>query len=66
MKENKQRDRKIEELCAKFFVIFCFGYMLTNTFVIKFLLGFYFAGLFIYPNFYFYLKPKTFQPMMRT
>ena len=51
MKENKQRDRKIEELCAKFFIIFCFGYMLTNTFVIKFLLGFYFAGLFIYPIF---------------
>ena len=45
MKENKQRDRKIEELCAKFFILFCFGYMLTNTFVIKLLLGLYFAGM---------------------
>ena len=58
MKENKQRDRKIEELCAKFFIIFCFGYMLTNTFVIKFLLGFYFAGLFICPIFP--SKPRSF------
>ena len=59
MKENKQRDRKIEELCAKFFVLFCFGYMLTNTFVIKFLLGFYFAGMFIFHFHQFALKRKT-------
>ena len=55
MKENKQRDRKIEELCAKFFILFCLGYMLTNTFVIKLLLGFYFAGMFIFMPHHFLL-----------
>ena len=58
MKENKQRDRKIEELCAKFFILFCLGYMLTNTFVIKLLLGFYFAGMFIFMHHHFLLTYK--------
>ena len=60
MKENKQRDRKIEELCAKFFILFCLGYMLTNTFVIKLLLGLYFAGmLFILRHHHFLLTWKS-------
>ena len=34
-RENKKRDKKIEELCTKVFVLLCFGYCLINTFMLR-------------------------------
>ena len=43
-RENKKKDRKIEELCTRVFVLLCFGYCVINTFMLRIIFNVYYFG----------------------
>ena len=43
-RENRKKDRKIEELCTKVFLLLCFGYCFINTFMLRVIFNVYYFG----------------------